>query len=670
MASARLLCRPRQSTPGRSVREVFQTFLKTLIEDGETYVEKSPSGTGLRALIARRDGDEEVSSGERNGVGFFGNDKRFFTVTDEPYGQLRSITEAPELRRKVLARLEGENADLPSPTGGDGHTAATGGTQTMQEPSRAPWRGIPPARRSAALEDALRWVPAPVDSHGAHDDDAWVKLGAAIKSAAPEIGESAARAIFDDWADRIGGDTSQNEKRWSSFDPTKTKGATVATIFSAAEQQGWRSAKHVFEPIGDEESQKGGAGRKRLALSGQPVGQTVLANCPPPPKVLVNGIIPCAPFMWVGPGGVSKTTTAIKLLIHIILGRPLWGRTVEHPGPVVMLSREDPSDVFCYRLHRVCAAMGLSQQEQRAVAEGFYFEDLTDVGEAARLVRSDRNGNFEDGEAIQSIVETYGPIDPALVVLDPAIHFGPGERHINDGEAALHAAAWRISKKLNGAAVGLIHHVSQDVARNGISDQYAGRGGTAGADNARAVLVQHPVKSIENDLPGQITPDRVLSGAVSRIRVEKFSYGPKAREDLFVVRNPSDPFDLDFVRGSPPPATPGERQAREAERYARKQTEVRTSVLEHIRACVAEGKHPTKTEIEEDLTGRPLPSGDKITKQGCRGAVQRLLDDGEIEDAPLPDGFRQGRRQRYLRPCDATGGNVSSGYAAAADRSS
>jgi len=630
----------------------LKPHVEKLIEEGETYVETSPSGTGLRALIARREGDQQVSHTERNGVGFFGNGKRFFTVTDDPHGASRSITDAPELRRKVLARLQDGEADPPSAPG-DGQADATGGAQAVQEPPRAPWRGIPPQRRAAALEDALSHVPEPVDSQGGYDDGEWTKITAAIKSATADIGEDAAREIFEDWADRIGGDTSQNAKRWHSFDPARTGGATVATIFSKAEQQGWRAAKHVFGPIDTGQSQPKATGRERLALSGKPVGQSVLATCPAPPKVLVSGLIPCGPFTWVGPGGVAKTTTAIKALIHIILGWPLWGHKVEHPGPVVMLSREDPSEVFYHRLHRVCAAMGLSPQEQRAVAEGFFFEDLTEAGEAARLVRSDRDGNFEQGEAIRSIVDTYRPIDPAIVMLDPAIHFGPGERHINDGEAALASAAWNISKKLNGAAVGLIHHVSQDVARSGTSDQYAGRGGTAGADNARAVLVQHSVKEAGPDLPRGVAPDSVLSGRVSRIRAEKFSYGARAQEDLYVVRNANDPFDLDFVPGDPPPTTPAQRQARAAQRKGQEKQEVEGVVLQHVRAQVAGGGHPTKTAIEADLRGEALPAGGRVSRQNCRAAIERLLDRGEIEETPLPDHERRGQRQTFLRPCGA-----------------
>lgn len=646
--------RPGSALVGVDIDNAFESdgslkpHIKKLIEDGETYVEKSPSGTGLRALIARREGDEKVSHTERNKVGFFANGKGFFSVTDDPYGPRRSITDAPELRRKVLARLQEGKADPPTAPEDGGQSVATGGNQAAQEPSRAPWRGVPPARRSAALEDALRHVE-PVDDRGGYDDGAWVKIGAAIKSAAPDIGEPAARAIFDDWAHNIGGDTSQNEKRWSSFSPSRQGGATVATIFSLAEQQGWRAAKHVFDAIENSQGQPKATGRRRLVLSGQPVGQAVLVNRPPPPKVLVNGLIPCGPFTWVGPGGVSKTTTAIKALIHIILGRPLWGRTVQHSGPVVMLSREDPSDVVYHRLHRVCAAMGLSPQDQNAVAEQFYFEDLTEAGEAARLVRSDRNANFEYGEAIQSIIETYRSIDPAIVMLDPAIHFGPGERYINDGEAALASAAWNLSKKLNGAAVGLIHHVSQDVARNRISDQYAGRGGTAGADNARAVLVQHSVKEVSPDLPQGVAPDSVLSGRVSRIRAEKFSYGARAQEDLYVVRDATDPFSLDFVPGDPSPTTPAEQQARAARRKAQEQQEATGAVLEHVRVRVADGGHPTKTAVRDELTGMVLPSGGKLTQKKCTNAIERLVDRGELEEAPLPDHERQGRRQTFLR---------------------
>ena len=606
-----------------------------LIEDGETYLEKSPSGTGLRGLLERCPGDDERDSAERNEVGIFGDGKKFFSVTGDTFGPDCPITKAPKLRQKVLDRRDGGNA---------AQAHHVGGAQTPQQPASHPWGILPPSEREAALRDALTHVE-PVDDQGDYDDGRWQKLSAAIHSAGRDLGPNVARSIFDDWCDQIGGDTSQNDKRWSSFDASRQGGATVATIFSEARARGWSEARFVFGPI-----PAGGGGQ---LLSGTAVGHGVLVQEPPEPEVLVQGVIPCGPFVWVGAGGAAKTTTAIKLLVNIVLGRHVWGRSVRKPGPVVMLSREDPEEVFRWRLHQVCAAMALSQQEQQDVAEGFYFEDLTDRGEEGRLLRADRDGNFTEGPLLQAIVDIYRPINPSLVLLDPAIQFGPGERHVNDGEAAMHAAAWKLSRGLNGAAVGLIHHVGQEVARSRTFDQYAGRGGTAGADNARAVLVQHSVKECDADMPQGVPPHAVMNGRVSEIRVEKFSYGPRPLEPFYVVRGDLNAFDLDFVPGNPPPANPAQQQARANQKKVQRRKELTTAIIAQLRVQIENGEYPAKASIPDDLRSEPLPGGAKITRDECRSVLDDLIARGEVEEANLPNRLRHGRRQTFLRPAQA-----------------
>ena len=104
-------------------------------------------------------------------------------------------------------------------------------------------------------------------------------------------------------------------------------------------------------------------------------------------------------------------------------------------------------------------------------------------------MEADKTGNLEITPWVDGLVRKYHEQGIRLATFDPAVFFRAGERFINDGEASLMQAARRISVGLGDAATGFIHHVSKVVAREGLVDQHAGRGGSAFADNSRGLLV-------------------------------------------------------------------------------------------------------------------------------------------------------------------------------------
>ena len=122
-------------------------------------------------------------------------------------------------------------------------------------------------------------------------------------------------------------------------------------------------------------------------------------------------------------------------------------------------------------------------------------------------------------------------------MFDPASFFSAGERFVNDGEAALMMALRAVSAGLGGAAVGIIHHTGQAAARDKIVDQYAGRGGSAFADNGRATLVLafHGDGEKENQShppPSEITRADIEAGRVIRLHVAKFNVGRRETRQL------------------------------------------------------------------------------------------------------------------------------------------
>ncbi len=115
-----------------------------------------------------------------------------------------------------------------------------------------------------------------------------------------------------------------------------------------------------------------------LFTSPNPIGfkQTFLEE-PPPPRVLIPGIILCEVFGLVAPGGTSKTTLMLWIMVHVILDLPIFGRDVNGPGPCLFVSAEDDAATVRYRVRKICDALWLSDAQNRRVADNLYVEDVT-----------------------------------------------------------------------------------------------------------------------------------------------------------------------------------------------------------------------------------------------------------------------------------------------------
>ena len=81
------------------------------------------------------------------------------------------------------------------------------------------------------------------------------------------------------------------------------------------------------------------------------------------------------------------------------------------------------------------------------------------------------------------------------------------------------------------------HHTSKHQARDRNTDQYSGRGGSAGADNARFVHVLQ-VHEPKNKLmvPKRCTPEDIAKGNVLRLHIAKDSYGARSLAPVWILR--------------------------------------------------------------------------------------------------------------------------------------
>jgi RecA-family ATPase len=208
-------------------------------------------------------------------------------------------------------------------------------------------------------------------------------------------------------------------------------------------------------------------------------------------------------------------------------------------------------------------------------------------------------------------------------------------------------AARAISNGLDGAAVGLIHHTGKEAARQKINDQYAARGGSAFADNARAILAMHRVDDLKKAALGTVSSIDVGDQRVFELTVAKFSYGKPVLEQLLVRRSSSNPFKLDLLRGPTRPRTEEERERRDLADAEAKQERELEAVYERIVKKSEAGEHVSKSTLRDAET--ILLDGAKISNKRVGALVDILLGDRRVEEYEQPRSG-PGRPASGLRP--------------------
>ena len=349
-------------------------------------------------------------------------------------------------------------------------------------------------------------------------------------------------------------------------------------------------------------------------------------DCPPaPPEHIVQDHTLRTVGAFVGPGGLGKTTLKLCEAVHIVLGRPLYGLEVMRPGPVLYLTAEDEAEIARWRLARIVQDMHLSRPELEHVAANVLIEDATRF--PCRFVDADQGGRLIRTRVLDELAEAYQGARLSAIFADPQNAFGPGERFVNDGEAELmRAGAW-LSRELN-CAVQFVHHVGKANARGGIVDQYAGRGGSAGADNARFVhvLAAHLADGEGFTAPSDATPEEMAEGRILRLHVAKLSHGKKPGGPTWLRRVG---FTFEHLR-------PSARDAAEIER-----SRLRT-LHGFIRDQAAAGIRHTGTTLEDRLAELGM------TRAELRAALHVALERRHLTETEAPEGERRGRRKTYL----------------------
>jgi len=356
------------------------------------------------------------------------------------------------------------------------------------------------------------------------------------------------------------------------------------------------------------------------------VGASTFREPQPAPEFIAHQILPAEIGGLMAPGGVGKTTLLLDMSLRLILGRPLFGHEVLRPGPVLILTAEDGLERVKHRLHRLGQSLNLTDAEIEKLGDCLFVEDMTGLN--ARFVESDQYGNLSQTATVDRLIETYREAGLVLIVIDPTVFFGPGERFVNDAEAALAQVGARIRRKLKCAVI-FVHHTGKANARGGVVDQYAGRGGSALPDGLRFVwvLATH-VKDDEDFKAPSTVPSHVMAeGRLLRLHIAKLTDAPRPLAPIWLQRSG---FGFEVVE----PTTESTNDRRAAD-------------LDKLRAFLAgeleQGIRYSKRSVEDEATR--LGMGRNVVRSLVNAGLQK----GLLVYRDLPDGGH-GRFTHFIDP--------------------
>jgi RecA-family ATPase len=214
---------------------------------------------------------------------------------------------------------------------------------------------------------------------------------------------------------------------------------------------------------------------------------TELTSDPQPAKFIWPGIPDEAGkvSVFVGVGGLGKSALTIGIACQRALGLNFLGRPTK-PGTTVVISKEDSREDYLRKVAAQRELLGSSFDAEK-IRERIHLMDL--VGDPAMLVQSSYGAaTAVNQEVVKMWADAVNGSAPNadLIILETGSRLTPTED--NSGLSAL-VNGCELLGRLTGCVVLLVHHTGKEAGRNGASDLYTGRGGSALADNARAVMV-------------------------------------------------------------------------------------------------------------------------------------------------------------------------------------
>lgn len=365
------------------------------------------------------------------------------------------------------------------------------------------------------------------------------------------------------------------------------------------------------------------------------------------PEFVCYPVLPIAGANLAGSGGSSKTTAVLNEKVRIVNGGEVYGCPVDLQGPCVLVTAEDGAAYARYLLQQIlidganCGALP-NQAAQRAK------HDIRIIGwpraKYGPIVRIDELGGFHRADVFDLLLELILPLQSRYVTLDPSVLFSPGERYGNDGDAFTAAMLHEAALELR-ACVQIIDHVAQSVARNGIVDQYAARGGTAKTDNARLArqLVRVTPEAAENlTLPTSVTADDIANGSILQLHWTKSNYAPRPLPVWLRRRR----YWIEHLHS---PSADETAKALALDQSLQTAADAAV-IVECVRQQLAVGDGIRQTQRDLEATRPVLLDGQSMPRQRVRDAVRYAVATGLLSRRELPSKERVGQRKEYLAP--------------------
>lgn len=324
---------------------------------------------------------------------------------------------------------------------------------------------------------------------------------------------------------------------------------------------------------------------------------------------------------FVAPGSTGKTTLLLFQVIHVVLDRPLFGHTIMAPGPVVILTAEDSRETLVARLRQMCREMNLTEHEMRQVREDVLITDVS--GKGIKLTTVTKDVVMPSAQLDRLVVE-IGVLCPSLLIVDPMVSFGVGESRVNDAEQGMIDAARRIRNAARCAVI-YVHHTGKENARNGTTDHYSGRGGSALADGSRMV---HVLKRLSPDEWAEATGDVLEEESAGFLLARaKMTWCPP-QPDIYLKRHGYTFSHFDHIG-----ATEGAKRVNQI---------ADDKVWEFLRDGWTKGERHTQNTL---ISAKVLP------QRATRDTVGRLLNAGRLTKEASGTGGRGGTHH-HLRPIE------------------
>ncbi len=402
----------------------------------KTYAEVSASGTGIRLLMERMEGDDQHKSGERNCAGFFANGTRGAVLTFAPLPGYELPPQcAPAVRDAILKRR--------------GVMKSKGEAQSITDP-------VPPELVRLFLE-AL--------PNNDLEYDPWLEIGYAVKASLGNAGAD----LFAQWSARAPKNNPEfTMKTYLGLDPEDITFGTLHEAVRAAfggqlpPQLGVAMGQRRFERAAAQMRPVSGSEGDPWAdipdwdMDGVLVPDLIDAcdlaqHTPKPREWTVADLVPRKHVtLLTGNGGVGKSLLALQLATCIATGLPWVGQNVS-VGGALFISVEDDMDELHRRMVDISAGLGINL----GMVGNLRIWSL--MGQEAVMAKTGFDGIVQPMPLFHRIREQAMQVQPEVIVLDTLADLFAGDENSRSEGTQFVQLLIGMAKEFNCAVILLAH---------------------------------------------------------------------------------------------------------------------------------------------------------------------------------------------------------------------